>query len=156
MAVMVGAGAASRRGILIKSAAALEQAGRSRQVVFDKTGTLTTGRPEVTRIDRTDAGTTDDEVLRLAAAVEAALSMMAAGADVVDLGAGDGRKTALLLDPLVAAGNAGDPELIPLVRRHAEGPDELLAEHAGWALARLKRGACGPRDAPSHRVGGLR
>jgi Cu+-exporting ATPase len=72
MAVMVGAGAASRRGILIKSAAALEQAGRSRQVVFDKTGTLTTGRPEVTRIDRTDAGTTDDEVLRLAAAVEAA------------------------------------------------------------------------------------
>ena len=34
-------------------------------------------------------------------------------------------------------GNAGAPELIPLLRRHAEGPDELLAEHARWALARL-------------------
>jgi Cu+-exporting ATPase len=72
MAVMVGAGSASRRGILIKSAAALEQAGRTRQVVFDKTGTLTLGRPEVTRIDRHDTSVSDDEMLRLAAAVEAA------------------------------------------------------------------------------------
>ncbi|MHC4590903.1 MAG: heavy metal translocating P-type ATPase, partial [Planctomycetota bacterium] len=72
MAVMVGAGSASRRGILIKSAAALEQAGRTRQVVFDKTGTLTVGRPEVTRIDRLDDHFGDDEVLRLAAAVESA------------------------------------------------------------------------------------
>jgi Cu+-exporting ATPase len=71
MAVMVGAGAASRRGILIKSAAALEQAGRTRQVVFDKTGTLTLGRPEVTRIDRHDTSVSEDEMLRLAAAVEA-------------------------------------------------------------------------------------
>ncbi|MHC5007667.1 MAG: heavy metal translocating P-type ATPase [Planctomycetota bacterium] len=72
MAVMVGAGSASRRGILIKSAAALEQAGRTRQIVFDKTGTLTLGRPEVTRIDRHDTSVSDDEMLRLAAAVEAA------------------------------------------------------------------------------------
>jgi Cu+-exporting ATPase len=71
MAVMVGAGSASRRGILIKSAAALEQAGRTRQVVFDKTGTLTAGRPEVSRIDRLDDSVSDDEMLRLAAAVEA-------------------------------------------------------------------------------------
>jgi Cu+-exporting ATPase len=72
MAVMVGAGSASRRGILIKSAAALEQAGRTRQVVFDKTGTLTLGRPELTRIDRHDRSVNEDEMLRLAAAVEAA------------------------------------------------------------------------------------
>jgi Cu+-exporting ATPase len=72
MAVMVGAGAASRRGILIKSASALEQAGRTRHVVFDKTGTLTVGRPEVTRIDRLDENLSDDDVLRLAAAVESA------------------------------------------------------------------------------------
>ncbi|MHC4219369.1 MAG: HAD-IC family P-type ATPase, partial [Planctomycetota bacterium] len=49
----------------------LEQAGRTRQVVFDKTGTLTAGRPEVSRIDRTDESVSDDEMLRLAAAVEA-------------------------------------------------------------------------------------
>ena len=44
MAVMVGTGAASRRGILIRSAEALERIGRAARVVFDKTGTLTTGQ----------------------------------------------------------------------------------------------------------------
>ena len=70
MAVMVGAGAASRRGILVKSAAAFEQAGVAEHVVFDKTGTLTTGTPAVTAIDPTD-GYAADQLLQLAAAVEA-------------------------------------------------------------------------------------
>ena len=43
----------------------------------------------------------------------------------------------LLRNALVAAGNSGDRGLVPLVRRHAEGPDPLLAEHARWALERL-------------------
>jgi len=43
----------------------------------------------------------------------------------------------LIRNALVAAGNAGDPALAPLVRRHAEGPDPLLAEHARWALTHL-------------------
>jgi epoxyqueuosine reductase len=38
---------------------------------------------------------------------------------------------------LVAAGNAGEETLRPLLRRYAEGEDALLAEHAAWALARL-------------------
>ncbi len=71
MAVMVGAGAASRRGILVKSAMALETAGRAKHVIFDKTGTLTVGRPSVTTIE-TAANRTERDVLRLAAAVEAA------------------------------------------------------------------------------------
>ncbi len=70
MAVMVGAGAASRRGILVKSAGAFERAGRAGHVVFDKTGTLTTGAPAVTEI-RPVSGLAEDELLRLAAAVEA-------------------------------------------------------------------------------------
>jgi epoxyqueuosine reductase len=37
---------------------------------------------------------------------------------------------------LVAAGNDGDPSLQPLLRRYAESDDELLAEHAAWALER--------------------
>jgi epoxyqueuosine reductase len=43
----------------------------------------------------------------------------------------------LVRNALVAAGNAGDPALVPAVRRHAAGDDPLLAEHARWALSRL-------------------
>ncbi|MHC4989595.1 MAG: heavy metal translocating P-type ATPase [Planctomycetota bacterium] len=71
-AVMVGAGAASRRGILIKSAGAFERAGRARQVVFDKTGTLTRGRPRVTDIAVTDDASTEADLLGWAASIEAA------------------------------------------------------------------------------------
>ena len=71
MAVMVGAGSAGKRNILIKSALALELAGRVKRVVFDKTGTLTTGRTEVLEVRPTDASLDADEALRLAAAVEA-------------------------------------------------------------------------------------
>jgi epoxyqueuosine reductase len=44
----------------------------------------------------------------------------------------------LLRNALVAAGNSGDPALLPAVRRHAASADALLAEHARWALARLE------------------
>jgi epoxyqueuosine reductase len=43
----------------------------------------------------------------------------------------------LVRNALVVAGNAGDASLLPLVRRHAEGADPLLADHARWALERL-------------------
>jgi len=73
MAVMVGAGAASRRGILIKSALALETAGNAGRVIFDKTGTLTLGQPVVTEIKATgSSGINEMELLKLAAAVESA------------------------------------------------------------------------------------
>jgi Cu+-exporting ATPase len=71
MAVMVGTGSASRKGILIKSAMALERAGAARRVIFDKTGTLTTGRAAVTAIDPADPAASEDDMLRLAASVEA-------------------------------------------------------------------------------------
>jgi len=73
MAVMVGAGAASRRGILIKSALALETAGSATLVIFDKTGTLTVGQPVVTKITITGSERiNENEMLTLAAAVESA------------------------------------------------------------------------------------
>jgi len=71
MAVMVGTGSASGKGILIKSAMALERAGAATRVIFDKTGTLTTGRAAVTAIDPIDPTATEDDMLRLAASVEA-------------------------------------------------------------------------------------
>ena len=71
MAVTVGTGAASRHGILIKSAETIERAARSKLVIFDKTGTLTTGRPTTQGVTVEDRSFTEDELLRLAAAVEA-------------------------------------------------------------------------------------
>jgi epoxyqueuosine reductase len=47
----------------------------------------------------------------------------------------------LLRNALVAAGNAGGPELIPSLRRHANSGDAMLAEHARWALGQLERRA---------------
>ncbi len=70
MAVMVGTGAASRHGILVKSAETIERAARSKLVIFDKTGTLTTGRPTTQHIEVEDRSFTENELLRLAAAVE--------------------------------------------------------------------------------------
>jgi Cu+-exporting ATPase len=46
-AIMAGANAAARRGILIRDGVALERAGRVTAVIFDKTGTLTVGKPVV-------------------------------------------------------------------------------------------------------------
>lgn len=70
MAVMVGTGAASRNGILVKSAQALEIAGKCQHVVFDKTGTLTTGKPSLSTITVDTDQFSENDVLSLAAAVE--------------------------------------------------------------------------------------
>lgn len=50
-AIMAGANAAAKRGILIRDGVALEKAGELDAVMFDKTGTLTTGRPEVLAVE---------------------------------------------------------------------------------------------------------
>ncbi len=49
-AIMAGANAAARRGILIRDGVALEKAGKITAVVFDKTGTLTAGKPTVAQV----------------------------------------------------------------------------------------------------------
>ena len=71
VAIMVGSGVGARRGILFKTAAALEAAGRTKVVVLDKTGTLTTGEPEVVGAFAVGEGANDkDELLAFAAALE--------------------------------------------------------------------------------------
>ena len=69
-AIMAGTGAAARRGILIRDAAALERAHAVTLVAFDKTGTLTLGRPDLTDLVPA-AGETEADLLRLAAALQA-------------------------------------------------------------------------------------
>ncbi len=48
VAIMVGSGKGARNGILFKTAAALEAAGRTEIIALDKTGTITEGKPAVT------------------------------------------------------------------------------------------------------------
>jgi Cu2+-exporting ATPase len=60
----------AKAGILVKDRLALERMRTVDTVLFDKTGTLTKGAHTVTGIAATD-GFTDDEVLRIAGAVEA-------------------------------------------------------------------------------------
>ena len=59
----------ARNGILVKDRLALERTRTVDVVLFDKTGTLTKGAHVVTGVSAA-AGTTDDEVLRIAGAVE--------------------------------------------------------------------------------------
>jgi P-type Cu2+ transporter len=67
-AVMVGTGIGAQRGILFKSAIAIEQSASLDSVVLDKTGTLTRGEPEVVALE-TD-GIDETELLRLVAGLE--------------------------------------------------------------------------------------
>ena len=69
VAIMVGSGLGAKQGLLFKTAASLEAAGRVETVVLDKTGTITAGSPEITDI-LPAPGVSDRELLRFAAALE--------------------------------------------------------------------------------------
>ena len=69
VAIMVGNGLGAKNGILFKTAASLEAAGRTQIVVLDKTGTITEGAPRVTDLLPAE-GVTETELLTLAAALE--------------------------------------------------------------------------------------
>jgi Cu+-exporting ATPase len=71
MAVMVGTGRGAQAGVLVRDATALEKLEKVDTLVFDKTGTLTEGKPRLTEV-RGVEGMADNELLRLAAAVERA------------------------------------------------------------------------------------
>jgi len=70
-AIVVGTGAAARRGILFKNMTALERVQALRTIVLDKTGTLTLGRPVLGSVVPAP-GVDGDELLRIAAAAELA------------------------------------------------------------------------------------
>ena len=69
MSIMVASGKAATQGVLFRDAAAIENLRKVDTLIVDKTGTLTEGKP---RFDRAVAmaGTTEDEVLRLAASLD--------------------------------------------------------------------------------------
>jgi Cu2+-exporting ATPase len=70
LVIALSTAVAARAGVLVKDRLALERMRTVDAVLFDKTGTLTKGAHTVTGVVAAD-GLTDDEVLRIAGAVEA-------------------------------------------------------------------------------------
>ncbi len=70
VAIMVGNGIGAKNGILFKTSAALEQAGRTQIIALDKTGTITSGIMKVTDI-LTAEGQEKSELLKAAYSLEA-------------------------------------------------------------------------------------
>lgn len=69
VAIMVGNGVGAKNGILFKTAASLEAAGKIQIVALDKTGTITAGEPDVTDIIPV-AAKDANELLEIAYALE--------------------------------------------------------------------------------------
>ena len=69
VAIMVGNGIGAKEGILFKTAASLEKAGKTQIVALDKTGTITKGEPKVTDILPAD-GASEEELIKLAYSLE--------------------------------------------------------------------------------------
>ena len=70
-AIMAGMGVAARHGVWFKDAQSLEAAGNIDTVVLDKTGTLTIGKPAIVDNVMVDKSLAVDDVLQIAASVEA-------------------------------------------------------------------------------------
>jgi Cu+-exporting ATPase len=71
ISIMVGVGRAAEYGVLIRNGEALQSSRKLTTVVLDKTGTITEGKPAVTSIQPA-AGTSEQELLLLAASIESA------------------------------------------------------------------------------------
>ena len=70
ISIMVATGRGAQAGVLVRNAAALERLAAVNTLVIDKTGTLTEGKPALTGVEIAP-GFEPDEVLRMAAALEA-------------------------------------------------------------------------------------
>ena len=140
VAIMVGNGLGARNGILFKTAASLEAAGRTQIVALDKTGTITSGEPRVTDILPVE-GVSESELLTLAASLELksehplAKAVLAyaetetiACPDVTDFAALPGNGLSARLDGMeIYGGNA------EFIATKASVPAELQAEAARLA-----------------------
>ncbi len=70
MSVMVSVGKGAQAGVLVRNAQSLERLAAADTLIIDKTGTVTEGKPKVVAV-RAIAGTNENDVLALAAALEA-------------------------------------------------------------------------------------
>lgn len=71
MSVMVGMGKGAQHGVLIKNAEKLEHFHSIDTLVIDKTGTLTEGKPKLLAVVPLEKNTSEEELLKLAASLNA-------------------------------------------------------------------------------------
>jgi P-type Cu2+ transporter len=138
LVIATSTGVAARAGILVKDRLALERMRTVEAVLFDKTGTLTRGTPAVHEV--VGVGVPREEVLRLAAAVEAssehplARAIVEAGRSNGEIPAGSAfRSTAGRGVAGVVGGSSievGGPALVR--ERGLSAPDEIAEETAKW------------------------
>ena len=103
VAIMVGNGVGAKHGIMFKTAASLEQAGKTQIIALDKTGTITAGEPKVTDII-TAENVSEDELLCYAASLEKNSEHPLARA-VMDMASEKGTKIADVLEFRAVPGN---------------------------------------------------
>ncbi|MGN9777663.1 heavy metal translocating P-type ATPase [Micromonospora sp. H33] len=156
LVIALSTAVSAKAGILVKDRLALERMRTVDAVLFDKTGTLTKGAHTVTATAAA-GGTTEEEVLRIAGAVEAdsehplAKALVAVARDrglrasARDFRSLTGRGVQAVVDGTTYA--VGGPALLREVQ--ATVPDELVSVAQGWSargaavlhLVRLSDGA---------------
>jgi Cu2+-exporting ATPase len=138
LVIAISTGVAARAGIMVKDRLALERMRTVDAVLFDKTGTLTRGAPVVREV--AGVRVPREEVLRLAAAVEANSEHPLARA-IVDAARANGEMTTASAFRSAAgrgvAGVVGGSSIEvggpALVRERGLGtPDEIAEETAKW------------------------
>jgi len=134
--------AGARQGLLLKGGVVIETVAKTRKVAFDKTGTLTRGEPKVT--DVVALSGSEDDVLRLAAAVEAGSSHPLAQAilnHAVDKGitVPPARDEAALVGKGVEANVEGARIFVGTQRDEAALPDALRLEGEGKTVSAVVR-----------------
>ncbi|MGC5016968.1 heavy metal translocating P-type ATPase [Micromonospora sp. DT47] len=144
LVIALSTAVAAKGGILVKDRLALERMRTVDAVLFDKTGTLTRGEHVLTAVAAT-AGTDEDEVLALAAAVEADSEHPLARAIVAAGEERGARRRATGFRSLTGRGvraevdgsgyAVGGPTL--LRELHADIPADLAQRQADWS----RRGA---------------
>ncbi|KFL27608.1 ATPase [Devosia sp. 17-2-E-8] len=134
--------AGARQGLLLKGGVVIETVAKTRKVAFDKTGTLTRGEPKVTNVVALSGS--EDDVLRLAAAVEAGSSHPLAQAILNH--AGDkgitvppARDEAALVGKGVEATVEGARIFVGTRRDEAALPDALRLEGEGKTVSAVVR-----------------
>ena len=137
MSIMVAAGRGARAGVLVKDAAALEALASVDTLAIDKTGTLTEGRPRLVAVAAPDAD--EDEVLRLAAALERASEHPLAGAVV------EGARARDLHDPAASPASSRSPDAASSAGRMAATSRSAAARCCATAGSRRTRSTRSPR-----------